>query len=282
MRVEAEDDFRPLAAAPIACDDRPMSLFLVKLLATPLFILAASYAGRRWGEAVGGWLVGLPLTSGPIALFLALEQGRDFAAQASAGSLAGVGAQACFCMAYGLIAPFGWPLALTGGVVAFAFCATLLQLAGLAHVTLFVAALAFLALTLLVLPRRRAARAPGAAFPWWDIPARMAFVTVLVLALTSFAAALGARASGVLAAFPVFVTVLAIFAHRTQGPAAAVEVLRGMATALFGFAAFFYVISLTLVGAGVPVAFVCATLSAALVQAATFSFVRRPAALAAE
>jgi hypothetical protein len=259
-----------------------MSLFVVKLTFTPLFILAASFAGRRWGDAVGGWLVGLPLTSGPVALFLALEQGPDFAAQASAGSLAGTAAQACFCMAYGLSSAFGWPLALLGGIAAFAGCASLLQLAGLPHLTLLIIALAFLTLTLRVLPPRKATRMSRSPFPWWDMPARMTLVTLLVVALTSFASVLGARVSGVLAAFPVFVTVLAIFAHRMQGPIAAVEVVRGMATGLFGFVAFFYVISLALARTGVPVAFACATLSAVLVQAATFNFIRRPIAQAAE
>ena len=60
-----------------------------KLVLTPALIAAASLAGRRWGHAVSGWLVGLPLTSGPVALFLALERGTTFAADASLGSLAG-------------------------------------------------------------------------------------------------------------------------------------------------------------------------------------------------
>jgi hypothetical protein len=35
-----------------------MSLLMVKLLVTPPVVLAASLAARRWGDAVGGWLVG--------------------------------------------------------------------------------------------------------------------------------------------------------------------------------------------------------------------------------
>ncbi|HET7343490.1 MAG TPA: hypothetical protein VFL90_18640, partial [Methylomirabilota bacterium] len=58
------------------------AILLLKLAATPLLIAGASLAGRRWGPAVGGWLVGLPLTSGPVAVFLALEHGAAFAAAA--------------------------------------------------------------------------------------------------------------------------------------------------------------------------------------------------------
>jgi hypothetical protein len=56
-----------------------MSLLAVKLVVTPVMVLAASLAARRWGDAVGGWLVGLPLISGPISVFLAIEQGPAFA-----------------------------------------------------------------------------------------------------------------------------------------------------------------------------------------------------------
>jgi len=42
---------------------------------TPLFIAGVSPARRKWGSAVAGTLAGLPLTSGPVSVFLALGQG---------------------------------------------------------------------------------------------------------------------------------------------------------------------------------------------------------------
>src|SRR5437660_633846 len=47
-----------------------MTLLLAKLVLTPLLIAAVTLAGRRWGPGVGGWLAGLPLTSGPVSVFL--------------------------------------------------------------------------------------------------------------------------------------------------------------------------------------------------------------------
>jgi len=47
-----------------------MDSLVFKIVTSPLLIQVASLAGRRWGPAVGGWFVGLPLTSGPIAFFL--------------------------------------------------------------------------------------------------------------------------------------------------------------------------------------------------------------------
>ncbi|EKM5824226.1 hypothetical protein PU342_004709, partial [Salmonella enterica] len=65
-----------------------MTLLFFKLVFTPVLMLLSTLASRKWGETVGGILVGLPLTSGPISLFLALEHGKEFAANATNGSLA--------------------------------------------------------------------------------------------------------------------------------------------------------------------------------------------------
>jgi hypothetical protein len=77
-----------------------MPTFLPKLILTPLLIGGASLAQRRWGAQVGGWIVALPLTSGPIILFVALDQSASLAASVAHGALAGVIAEAGFCLAY--------------------------------------------------------------------------------------------------------------------------------------------------------------------------------------
>ncbi len=253
-----------------------MSLLAVKLIVTPLMILAASLVGRRWGDALGGWLVGLPLTSGPVAVFLAIERGADFAAQASAGSLAGVVAQAVFVVGYALAASRGWRAGLLAGAGAFAASAAALQAGRLPLAPLFALALGALAVTLRLLPRDFRASAPTRA-PWWEIPARMALVTALVVAVTSSASLLGARGSGIVATFPLIGAALGVFAHRAHGPRAGVAVLRGMASALFAFALFFFVAGLAIPRTSLALAFAAATLAALLVQAATLTLVRGPA-----
>jgi len=50
-------------------------ILALKLVLTPALIAIATLAGRRFGPSISGWLVGLPFTSGPVSLFLALEQG---------------------------------------------------------------------------------------------------------------------------------------------------------------------------------------------------------------
>src|SRR3954468_7151692 len=75
-------------------------LLLIKLTLAPLLVAAATLVARRWGPRVGGLFVGLPLTTGPIFLFLALDQGLDFAARATVGILSGLVGLAAFALAY--------------------------------------------------------------------------------------------------------------------------------------------------------------------------------------
>ena len=74
----------------------PAGALALKLVLTPILVGAASLAGRRWGAAVGGWLVGIPFTSAPIAFFLAVDFGQKFAAPAAAGIMDGTASQAAF------------------------------------------------------------------------------------------------------------------------------------------------------------------------------------------
>ena len=74
--------------------------FILKLVLAPLIIAAATLVARRWGQNIGGLMVGLPLTSGPVSVFFALEQGRGFAANAAIGSLLGLIPVAVFCTGY--------------------------------------------------------------------------------------------------------------------------------------------------------------------------------------
>lgn len=246
---------------------------VLKVLLTPLLIAAASLAGRRWGPAVSGWFVGLPLTSGPIAFFLALDQGVGFAAAAAVGSLAGALAEVAFCLAYVALARRGWPAALAGATLAFAVVAAGLQRAAPPLALTGAGAIGALAIALRLVPGRRATPATPPP-PAWDLPARMAITTVLVLVITGSASALGPRLSGVVATFPLYAAILAVFAHRAA-PAAAVQVVRGLLLGLFAFAGFFVVLGALLERAGVAAGFAAATATALGIQGASLALVLR-------
>jgi hypothetical protein len=235
-------------------------------------IAAASLAARRWGPAVSGWLVGLPLTSGPIALFLALERGPSFAAAASIGSLAGAMAEAVFCLAYAAVAAqIPWPGALTIASIAFAVVAALLQWLPLSLTIAGGAAVVSLVVVMRLMPRRRTRARPPAPPPW-DLPARMAVATLLVLVITELAPVLGPRWSGVLATFPAYAAILTVFAHRVD-TASSVEVLRGLLLGLFAFVAFFAVLGALIERGGIGGAFGAAVIAALAIQGGSLSLV---------
>ncbi|WP_321889170.1 hypothetical protein [Paraburkholderia bannensis] len=259
-----------------------MDLLLFKLFVTPSLLLLASLAVRRWGEAVGGLLVGMPLTSGPVSVFLALEHGPAFATQATAGSLVATIAQVAFCVIYCRLAAQGWRLALTGAAGAFVVVAALLQWSALPEMLLFLLALIAITLALNVMPNTAATSAKVDA-PWWDLPLRMVLIAALIVSVTLIAPYVGASAAGVIASFPFMAIILAVFAHRASGAAAAQQVMRGMATGLIGFAAFFFVLSLLLTHTHLVVAYGSAILCTLAIQAMSFYRMRSlPAALPVE
>ena len=161
-----------------------MGLLLLKIGLTPLLIGAASLAGRRWGAAIGGWLIALPLTSGPVAFFVALDQGPAFAARETAGSLLGVLAIAAFAVAYaGVARRAGWPWATGAATVAFAVVGVVGQpLVGLPGVALLAIVVLGLAASARALPRVDEVGARGPVTRW-DIPGRVVVGTLVVVGM---------------------------------------------------------------------------------------------------
>ena len=247
-----------------------MDNLTLKLVVTPALIGAATLAGRRWGQAIGGWLVGLPLTTGPVAFFIALDHGAPFAAAAVAGSLVGAVAEAAFSVAYGRSAArSGWLASLLAGSVAYAGVAAVLQGLGLGPVVLFALVIASLTASLRLLPPATRGAAPAPP-PGWDLPARMVLATAVVLVITGLAPRLGARLSGLLATYPLFAAILTAFGHRHEGAGAAISVLRGLLFGLFSFASFCLVLAFGLVPLGIPAGFAVAIVVMLAVQGIAF------------
>lgn len=111
--------------------------------------------------------------------------------------------------------------------------------------------------------------------PTWDIPLRMLLVTLLVVGLTSAALVLGPRLSGLLAPFPLFATVMTVFAHRSSGADDGRDVLRGLLFGLFSFTAFFFVAALAIIPLGIGTGLLLSTLAALLIQGVTLAALRR-------
>jgi hypothetical protein len=110
--------------------------------------------------------------------------------------------------------------------------------------------------------------------PAWDLPARIAVGTALVVGLTTLAPRLGPVASGIVATFPAYVSVLAVFEHLRGGRAAGLGTLRGLLVGLFGTVAFHVVIRAAVVPLGIAVAFPLAIVVTGLIGALALRRVR--------
>jgi len=252
-----------------------VALLALKLILTPALIGVASLVGRRWGPAVGGWLVGLPFTSGPVILFLALEQGTTFAAHAAQGTLVGIISVAAFNLTYSWLSlRVGWPGCwLASWSVFFVATLTLDQLS-LPLPLAFTLVLSILLVTYLLLPRYRG-QVIETKPPSWDIVGRMLIATAFVLTLTGAAPIFGPRLSGLLSPLPIFATVLAVFSHRFQGATAARQVLQGLIFGSVAFTVFFLIVATLIVPWGILATFSLALPGALLTQGCSLWLVSR-------
>ena len=243
----------------------------LKLLLVPGLVAVVTLAVRRWGPVVGGWLAGLPIVAGPVLVFYALEQGNVFAARAAHATLAGLIATVAFAVAYAWASrrlPWYLCMLLGWGVFAAAIIALYFTQPGLvASLVVLVAATvlgrrAFSRVRFPPSPKasaRQAAepglltetyvrrdvrtetyvgRVPPKADPPGDLIIRLVATASLVLVLTGLASRLGPAWSGLLNAFPVLTTIVAVFSHAQRGAAAAIAFFNGYLQAIVGFGLF--------------------------------------------
>ena len=90
----------------------------------------------------------------------------------------------------------------------------------------------------------------------------MVVATTMVFVLTTAASTLGPALSGILSPFPIFTTILAVFAHRADGAPGAAGTLRGAVIGSFAFAMFFLVVGGLLGQMGIAWTYLLASFSA--------------------
>jgi hypothetical protein len=262
--------------------DQRVATFAVKVLLAPSFVVGASLAARRYGPRIGGLVAGLPVVAGPILLVYALTQGAAFAADAAAGTLLGLISLTAFVVVYGRLAGHGpWLVSLLAGWFAFAvgtliFSTLTIPVAG----ALLLADAGFIVgLKLLPDPLSESSQAPPA--PIWDLPLRAFCALLLVLALAAASGWLGSRLSGLLAAFPVVSSVLAVFTHTQRGTDELLRLGGGQIAGFFAFALFCFTLSISLRSLPIATSFVLATGVAALVQGSLLMLAARTGATGA-
>jgi hypothetical protein len=243
-----------------------MTLLLLRITLAPVLILAGSLAQRRCGQAIGGRLISLPLTSLPLLFLLTLSDGTGFAAGAARASLAGGVAQCAWCLAYAIAARRHRPAAaLALATVVFAGLCGLLDIIALPTLVATVASAAAVVAALALWPAAGPARAPAPGGRS-DVPIRMVVAALFTLALTESAASLGARSAGLVGAFPLLTVVLAVATHRRDGAAALNRFLHGVMAGSFSVVTALAVVAVALPHAGVATTFSVAVVASVLAQ----------------
>jgi len=249
-------------------------VLLFKIILAPVLIGLISLAGRRWGHGVAGWLLGVPINSGPLLLFLLLEQGHGFASEAARASLLGILAWSAFCITYAFCCVrMAWWWSTLAGWIAWAVVALAILPVTLPVAWVFVLVALALAVALLTFP---SAPPEGSlsSQPQQDLWPRMITASVMIVTLTGLAKVLGPTRSGILGAFPAYTTILAVFTQR-HGTAATVRVLKGVTVGLYTAATFFLVLSLLLLHVGGAMSFVLAAAAGLVVQGCSLIYVLR-------
>jgi len=254
------------------------TVLLFKLLLTPTLLGLVSLAGRRWGPALSGWIIGLPLTSGPVSLFLALDHGTAFASRAAEGSLLGLISLAAFSLTYSwLSVRTAWLISMLIGWAAFFALTFALEFVSLPLFLSFVVVIGCFLLVLKLLPESQNLGTVTKP-PRWETPLRMLVATAFVIGLTGSAGILGPQLSGLLTPFPVFATILAVFTHHFHGANAARLLLRGLISGAFSFAVFFLIIAGLVDHWGLVATFVLATLAALTMHGTSLFLMRKKSA----
>lgn len=216
------------------------------------------------------------MIAGPILLVLALQHGSAFASRAAVGVLLGMAGLAAFALAYVVVARWrSWPSAVVAAYTAFALAVVAMRPVSVGALPALVIACGSLVLTLALLPQVPRVAAVTLVAARWDLPFRAACTAVAVVSVTAVSTMLGPHLSGLVAAFPIITAVLSAFTHAQRGRDEAIRLLRGFTVGFFSFAAFCFVVAVTIRPLGVSRCFALATVLALCVQAAAVAASQR-------
>jgi hypothetical protein len=230
-----------------------------KMAITALFVSVATIIAERLGAAVGALVATLPVSAGPVYVFLALDHDAAFISASAVASLALNAATAVFVTAYVLMAQRRslWISVSLAFTVWLAATLTLVPVHWTAALA-FVLNLIVFALCLWIVRPFCQVPMPPTIRPWYDLLVRVGMVTLLVGAVVTLSFRIGPLGSGVLAVFPVIYTSIMVILHvRVGGPATA-AVLANAVPGLAGFGVALLMLHLTAVPLGSVLALIVA------------------------
>ncbi len=247
-------------------------LFLaLRILLAPLAVLVGTVAQRRFGHAISGLIVGLPLTSLPLLWLVALQHGTAFASSMTSALLVGSIAEAVVLWLYARLTTHVSPLVALGGTLAaFAIVTGAVNLLKLSAVLAALLTAAGFALALRLWPANTGDAAPssGRSRLWL----RLVLSAVFTLVIVSLAGRLGPVVSGLVDALPAMSLMMAFMTHQDHGANASSTFLRGVTRGSYSYLVAMLVLAETLRGGNLLFAFASAMGAALAVQAGVQAF----------
>lgn len=213
-----------------------LALLPLKMALAASVVVSCSLLAERAGPLMAAMIATLPISLGPVLVFLALDHGPDFIAGAALGTMNANATHASFVLSYVLLAQRHGVAVSLGGALAI-WTVLLLILRSMALSVLPLTVLTILALSvvhLLVRPYLKVRAKPPAGISRYAIPIRAACVAALVGIVTGFSERVGPQWSGILAGLPIILSSLIIILHMRAGGPAAAAVIGSSALGLLG------------------------------------------------
>jgi hypothetical protein len=210
---------------------------VIRMAVTAAFLIAATVTAERAGPLIGGLVATLPISAGPIYIFLAIDHDAAFIGASALGSMLSNAVNIAFSLTYCLLAQrrslivslagaflvWGLSIWLLGNQLQLGLWATIgVNIAGV-----IVALVVQSRLPHIYFPRMRTY--------WYDYVLRAGMVATLVGVVVTLSHHIGPAASGNLAVFPIVLTSIAIILHSRVGGRATATVLAHSAVGLGGF-----------------------------------------------
>ena len=236
-----------------------------KVAGAVTIVIAAARAAERAGPFVGAMIATLPLSTGPIYIFLAIDHGAAFIAQAAVMSVASTAAIVSFTAAHAVASQrFATAGSLAIATSAWLCVALLLRLREWSFAEACLLLVLSFAFAMRGLRRFAAIPAPPGAGPRsrFDLPLRALLVAALVIATSLASRAFGPSVTGLLATYPVVFTSLIVILQPRGGGAFASAVLVNGLKGLLGFGTALAVLHYAALHVGSAVALVLALLVA--------------------
>ena len=250
-------------------------MLILKLTIVPLGLLLFGIVERLHGPRVAGWLAGFPIVGGPLLLFITLDHGLAFGAQAALGAYFGLVPWLAFTMSYAFWSRrLNWLWCTVMGFAVWTLVAQLAIRMQESSPWLEVVPFAAFVGALFVYPRA-APSDEEREHVWWGLPARMIAGAGLTIVIMQFSGALGSRWSGIFSTFPVMGSIICISSHLQYGRHAVQEAVAGMTMGLASVGTFCFVLYLALGTMAMWPAFGAALLACSSAHAATWLLFKR-------